>query len=139
LTGKYGRLSNIRLSLNPNTILRRIRDGRSRATRIGKAWWILASDLDAFAGAPAAAEELGPAPVRVTAIADLTGVSMETSRRIATALQATLVAPAARPRPIQLDAVHEPGRETLKAVIIADAPDAAVLLQTLHALSEAFR
>ena len=39
-----------RLQLHPKTVLRFIRDGRLPAKRLGKAWRIRQSDLDALAG-----------------------------------------------------------------------------------------
>ncbi len=127
-----------RLAVHPKTILRFIRDGRLRATRIGKSWRILASDLDSFAGVP-----VGPVktrqPPRVTAIAELPDVSMEVSRRLATTLQALLMGSRDPARPIKLDTVYDPERSHLKVVIVADALDTAAILQTLHGLAEAFR
>jgi excisionase family DNA binding protein len=127
-----------RLAVHPKTILRFIRDGRLRATRIGKAWRILASDLDAFAGVPGRAARAHE-PVRVTAIAELEDVSMDVSRRLATALQALVMAPRDRTRPIKLDTVYDPERSHLKVVVVAEALDAAALLQSLHGFAEAFR
>ena len=127
-----------RLAVHPKTVLRFIRDGRLRATRIGKAWRILASDLDAFAGVPAQVAKARE-PVRVTAIAELEDVSMDLSRRLATALQALVLAPRDRSRPIRLDTVYDPERSHLKVVIVAEAIDAATLLQSLHGFAEAFR
>src|SRR5258708_21316451 len=127
-----------RLAVHPKTVLRFIRDGRLRATRIGKAWRILASDLDAFAGVPARAAK-ALEPVRVTAIAELEDVSMDLSRRLATALQALVMAPPDPSRPIKLDTVYDPERSHLKVVIVAGALDAAALLQSLHGFVEAFR
>ena len=127
-----------RLVVHPKTVLRFIRDGRLRATRIGKAWRILASDLDAFAGAP-------PAPAktieqaRVTAIADLPDISMEVARRLAAALQALVMGPRERTRPIKLDTVYDPERSHLKVIIVGDVLDAAAILQSLHGFAEAFR
>jgi excisionase family DNA binding protein len=47
------------LKLHPKTILRFIREGRLRATRVGKAFRILRADLDAFAGIPQRGELIG--------------------------------------------------------------------------------
>jgi excisionase family DNA binding protein len=127
-----------RLAVHPKTVLRFIHDGRLRATRIGKAWRILASDLDAFAGVPDARPQVQE-PVRVTAIADLPDISTETSLRLASALQALVLAPRDRTRPIKLDTIYDPERSHLKVVIVADALDAATLLQSLHGFAEAFR
>jgi excisionase family DNA binding protein len=127
-----------RLGVHPKTALRFIRDGRLRATRIGKAWRILASDLDAFAGVPATPAS-AVEPARVTAIADLSGISMDVSRRLATALQALVLNPRDRSRSIRLDTVYDPERSHLKVIIVADALGAAAVLQSLHGFVEAFR
>jgi excisionase family DNA binding protein len=127
-----------RLAVHPKTVLRFIRDGRLRATRIGKAWRILASDLDAFAGVPTAPARANE-PIRVTAIADLPDVSMDVSRRLATALQALVLTPRDRARSIRLDTVYDPERSHLKVIVVADALDAAAVLQSLHGFAEAFR
>jgi len=127
-----------RLAVHPKTLLRFIRDGRLRATRIGKSWRVLESDLNAFAGAPASVQPAREPP-RVTAIVDLPAISVETSSRLATALQATLIAREERPRPIKLDTVYDPERSHLKVIIVADALDAARLLEAVHGFAEAFR
>ncbi|HLZ83746.1 MAG TPA: helix-turn-helix domain-containing protein [Caulobacteraceae bacterium] len=128
-----------RLAVHPKTVLRFIRDGRLRATRIGKAWRILASDLNAFAGVPSPAAKARESSARVTAIAELEDVSMDVSRRMATAMQALVLAPRDRTAPIKLDTIYDPERSHLKVVIVADTLDAAVLLQSLHGFAEAFR
>ena len=126
-----------RLQLHPRTILRFIRQGRLRATRIGKAYRILQTDLDAFAGAPP------PAPAtegsRVTAIIDMPGVGVELSQRLASALRATVVGAGVQGRPIKLDTIYDPERRHLKVVILAGALDAAALIQSTHNLAEALR
>ena len=127
-----------RLAVHPKTVLRFIRGGRLRATRIGKSWRILASDLDAFAGVPTTPAR-PPEPARVTAIADLPGISMETSRRMAAALQALVMGPRTAMSPIKLDTVYDPERSHLKVIVVADALDAAAVLQALHGFAEAFR
>ncbi len=125
-----------RLGVHAKTVLRFIHDGRLRATRIGKAYRILRSDLDAFAGvAPGASATAA----RATAIVDIADTSMELSRRLATALQAMVMSNEARPQPIQLDTVYDPERRHLKVVIIAAPADAAALLRHLDGLLEAFR
>jgi excisionase family DNA binding protein len=66
-----------RLKLHPKTVLRFIRDGRLRATRIGKSYRILRSDLDAFGGgrSPNAA-----APVQVPASSTFQGSARKPPR-----------------------------------------------------------
>ena len=125
-----------RLQLHAKTVLRLIREGRLRATRIGKAYRVQRADLDAFAGV--SKDPAGAGRARVTSIVDLGEVSMETSRRLATALQATLVTQTARPDPIHLDATYDPELRQMKVVIIAAPADAAELLRTLDTFWKAF-
>ena len=129
-----------RLQLHPKTVLRFIKEGRMRATRIGKAYRILRSDLEAFGGVvDAGADRAEPARARVTSIIDLPEVSVALSQRLATALQASLIGQTARPDPVHMDTVYDPERRHLKIVIIAAPADAAALLQMLHALLEGLR
>ena len=123
-----------RLGVHPKTLLRFIHEGRLRGTRIGKSWRILASDLDAFAGVPAAAAKVREPP-RVIAIADLPDITLEVSQRMATALQAILMGRRNEGRPIKLDTIYDPERSHLKVVIVADALDAAGLLKSLDAFA----
>jgi len=127
-----------RLDVHPKTVLRFIRDGRLRATRIGKAYRILRSDLESFAGVTTGAAAARQ-PTRVTAIVDAPDVSMDVSRRIASTLQAALISPLAAPEPIQLTTAYDPEQGQLKVVIIASPLDTAALLRTLHGLLEAYR
>jgi len=126
-----------RLTVHPKTVLRFIRDGRLRATRIGKSWRILESDLDAFAGVPVTAPTGEQA--RVTAIADLPGVSAETARRLASALQTLAISRPPGSPSLQLETAYDPERSYLKVVTIGGIQDVATLLQSLNAFAEAFR
>ncbi|QCI67990.1 helix-turn-helix domain-containing protein [Phreatobacter stygius] len=123
-----------RLRLHPKTVLRFIRDGRLRATRVGKAYRILRSDLDALVGAAMPRGDDRPRP-RATSIVDVPGVAVDEAARIATALQAMLMSQTARPEPIHLDTAYDPARRHLKVVIIAAPEDAAVLLDFLQRLA----
>src|SRR5580704_13484475 len=98
-----------RLGVHPKTVLRFVHEGRLAARRIGKSWRILASDLDAFAGVPVA-PTTGPAPARVTAIADLYDIGVDVSQRMATALQSMVMGRRGGAAPIKLDTVYDPER-----------------------------
>jgi excisionase family DNA binding protein len=121
------------LQLHPKTVLRFIRDGKLKAVRLGKAYRILRSDLDALVGAaqPQGAQRAAP---RATTIVDVPGVTVDVASRIATALQASLISPTARPEPIHLNTAYDPAQRHLKIVIIAAPDDSATLLQFLHIL-----
>ena len=120
------------LQLHPKTVLRLIREGKLRATKIGKSYRLLRSDLEAFAGAPAPVA--APSGARVTCIADLPDLTREEASRIASVLSACIVGQTARPDPIRIDTAYDPDSRHLKVVIIAALGDAAALLKTLDAM-----
>jgi excisionase family DNA binding protein len=108
-----------RLSLHPKTVRRFIREGRLKATRIGKAYRILESDLAEFAGAP---PDSGSEPVpRVTAVVDIDNVDSETAQRLARFFPGALYSRDPRPDPVSLQVVYDPGRQQLK-VMLAGSP-----------------
>jgi excisionase family DNA binding protein len=125
------------LQLHPKTVLRLIREGRLRATKIGKSYRVLRSDLDTFAGGTSAAS--APSSARVTCIADLPDLTRDEASRMASVLQACLIGQTARPDPIRLDTAYDLDRRHLKVVIIAAPADTAALLKTLDALLAAAR
>jgi excisionase family DNA binding protein len=127
-----------RLKLHPKTVLRMIRDGRLKATRIGKAYRIAADDLDAVAGvARAAARE---SPDRATVIADFGDLSPELGQRLASTLSAMLVgAHRVRTGPAHLETAYDPMLRRLKVVVVASPEDAAALLKSAAFLVESWR
>jgi excisionase family DNA binding protein len=126
-----------RLGLHGKTVLRAIREGRLRATRIGKAYRITRSDLDAFAGIPAAPP--APAPARMTSIVELSDIDAAIQHRLTVALQGSLISPHSRGEPFHLDTAYDPERRTLKVVAIGALGDVTALMQTLTAIVQALR
>lgn len=116
-----------RLKLHPKTVLRFIGDGRLRATRIGKSYRILRSDLDALAGAKPRATP----PVSVTSIVDIPDIGGEAAALMALRLEAVLNTGEVRATPIRLDTAYDPEREHLKVVVIGSPTDAAALLRMI--------
>ncbi|HWA63015.1 MAG TPA: helix-turn-helix domain-containing protein [Caulobacteraceae bacterium] len=122
------------LRLHPKTVLRFIKEGRLRATKVGKSYRILRSDLDALAGrkpAPAAPD------VRVTSIVDVTNVSAETARKLAGRLTAVRMGPEAHDDPMSIDVAHDPARGSVKVVLVGSAADMAAMLRLIDAWTEA--
>lgn len=117
-----------RLKLHPKTVLRFIREGRLRATRVGKSYRIVASDLDAFAGVDASAAA-SKRMVRVTSILEVSDLGLERAQTIATFLSAAIMSSEARPDPIQLTTAFDQAARLLKVVVIGSPADTAQLLQ----------
>lgn len=127
-----------RLKLHKKTVLRFLRERRLRATKIGKSYRILRSDLEAFAGAAPARE----APTaRVTTIVDVPDVDENLRRRItSTMLAAGSGGSGADPEPrahaLSIDVAHDPVRRTIKVIAIGTPSDVATLLKLVDACLE---
>lgn len=121
------------LKLHTKTVLRLIREERLRATRIGKSYRIARGDLEAFAGVPerAAPRSIG---ARVTGIVEIADLPVEQSSRIATALQAMLMAGGRDGRPMQLTSAYDREARQLKLVVIGAPGDVAAALDFLQQL-----
>lgn len=121
------------LKLHTKTVLRFIREGRLRATRVGKQYRVLRSDLNAFAGA-------APAPssraARATSIVDIEDVDRELVERLSSLLLGATQRQQPSNNPITLDIAHDPLRRSAKVVIHASPADTAALLGFVDACLE---
>lgn len=115
-----------RLSLHPKTVLRCIHDGRLRGTRIGKAYRIMRSDLDSFAGA--SAEPTQPS-TKVTSIVEIADLSLAASQRIANLLNAAAMGENVPTGPVHISTAYDPSAESMKIVIIGPPRDTASLIK----------
>jgi excisionase family DNA binding protein len=124
-----------RLKLHPKTVLRLLREGRLRGTRIGKSYRILDSDLNAFAGVTS---EVRPKAVqaRVTCVVEVENVAIDRSQRIASFLSAVLTADHARIHQVHMTTSYDPQAEKLMLVLFGTPPDASGWLHLLQAQLE---
>src|SRR4051812_42364503 len=127
-----------RLGLHRKTVLRFIRDGRLKATRIGKSYRIRHVDLDAFAGVEQVSEPAEPS-AWVTAIVQLAGVDAETARGWAIAIPAALKGRHGREAPMRADVIHDDERAELKIVLVGIPADVAVMLRAIQARADRLR
>lgn len=123
-----------RLKLHPKTVLRLIREGRLRATRIGKSYRILRSDLEAFAGV---ARPANPAGARVTSIVDVPDVDPDRAQRLAMYFTSARMGADAHPDPMHIEVAHDPVRRSLKVVMMGSPGDTAAMLRMLDTALEA--
>ncbi|MFN3513970.1 MAG: helix-turn-helix domain-containing protein [Phenylobacterium sp.] len=119
-----------RLKLHPKTVLRLIRESRLRATKVGKSYRILRSDLDGFAGVPP--RPAAPA-ARVTAIVDVPEVDAEAAGRLAALLGGARMGAEAHPEPMSVDIAHDPARRAAKVVMVGAPGDVAAMLRMTEA------
>lgn len=128
-----------RLKLHKKTVLRFLRERRLRATKIGKQYRILRSDLDAFAGAVPARE---PRAARVTTVVDVPDVDEELRRRLTSTMLAAGSAGVQggdhepRAHAMSVDVAHDPVRRTVKVIAVGSPSDVAMLLKLVDACLE---
>lgn len=123
-----------RLKLHSKTVLRFIRERRLRATKIGKQYRILRSDLDAFAGIDSAREAQA---ARVTAIIDVPDVGEDLLRRLTSTMLGAGGGHQQDGPPVSIDVAHDPVRRTAKVIAVGTPSDVAALLQLVDACLEA--
>ncbi|MGS0896568.1 helix-turn-helix domain-containing protein [Burkholderia stagnalis] len=121
-----------RLRLHPKTVLRFIREGKLRATRVGRAYRILDADLAAFAHTTAAPP--APRAVRVTSIVDIPDASPTLHRYLSRSLPAMASSRASYREPVRIDVAFDPAASQVKLIVAATPADTAALLSALDAL-----
>lgn len=88
-------ISNI-LDIHPKTIQRYIREGKLRATKVGKSWRVSGHDLSIFVEGNSAenpgSKNLGVRSVIASSVIDISGVDKENAMRIMNALSGALSA-----------------------------------------------
>jgi excisionase family DNA binding protein len=120
-----------RLKLHERTILRFIRDGRLKATRVGRAYRVLAHDLNAFAGEP---EAQAPQEVpRATAVVDIPNVGPELAMKWASVVTSVLGARPPGGKPMNVEVVFDPQLSRLKILATGEIRDVADLLGLVEA------
>jgi excisionase family DNA binding protein len=119
------------LRLHPKTVLRYIREGRLPATRFGKSYRILQSNLDAFAGIASCKGE-DVAGARSTCVVDIPGVTAEAAERTAAFLHSAAMAGDAGTPRLHLETAFDPLGGTMKVVMIGSPSDVGKLLEMLQ-------
>ena len=119
------------LSLHRKTVLRYIRDNRLPATRVGRSYRILRSELDAFAGIASGRAETGDS-AQTTSITEIENVTAEAAERMATFLQSAALTGDADTPPLRVQTAFDTAAHTLKIVMIGVPSDVARLLEMLH-------
>ncbi|VWB70211.1 DNA-binding protein [Burkholderia arboris] len=121
-----------RLRVHPKTILRFIRDGKLRATRVGRAYRILAADLAAFAPTEPAAPM--PRAVRVTSIVDIPDASQSLHQYLSRSLHAMASGRTSYVDPVRIDVTFDPAASVVKIIVAATPADTAALMSSLERL-----
>jgi excisionase family DNA binding protein len=119
-----------RLKLHAKTVLRAIREERLRATRVGKSYRILRSDLEAFAGLPAQAPAVGDP--WITSIVDIPNIWPEMAQKWARTVTNALNARTPGGPPLRADVIYEPERSHLKIIVVGPPADVVNLMNLIR-------
>lgn len=109
-----------RLDLHTRTIRRHIREGRLKATRIGKSYRITETDLAAYAGLDVPAPSKGTADLHVSAssIVEVENVTRETAIRMTNGIVAAAGGQRQGDPAFRVDTVYDDERQRLKVICI---------------------
>jgi excisionase family DNA binding protein len=127
-----------RLGLHVKTVRNYVRDGRLKATRIGKQYRIARADLESFTGQRV--DDVPPVRrtrhAGVSSIVDIDAIGRESVMRIANALAAAAKSRPQTDPPARIDTIYDEERAHLKVIVTGALPTVAILLQFLTALLE---
>ncbi|WP_067824483.1 helix-turn-helix domain-containing protein [Actinomadura kijaniata] len=122
------------LDLHVRTVRGYVRDGRLRATRIGKQYRIAREDLEEFTGAPAPAAPSAETYAEASTVVRVDGIGRDAANRVANTVAALLNGPGAHGLHVQT--VHDEPRSALKVVVVGGLEGTAEILKVVHALTE---
>jgi excisionase family DNA binding protein len=125
-----------RLKLHVKTVLAFIRDGRLKATRIGKQYRIAAADLAAFTGAsaPQSDDIRRHRNVEVSSIVEIDAISVEAANRTTTHLLGTLNGRPPGDGRARVDTIYYEERARLKIIISGSVETTSRLLGLISVL-----
>ena len=119
-----------RLGLHARTVRNYVRDGRLKATRIGKQYRIASADLEAFAGI-----ELAPVPrtrhVDVSSIVQIDAVGPDEAIRISNGLVGAANGRSPEDGPLRVETVYEQERGRLKIIVTGALAPVVLLMQLI--------
>jgi excisionase family DNA binding protein len=127
------------LGLHVKTVRNFVREGRLKATRIGKQYRIARADLEAFTGQPAGALDRNAVRrhrhVEASCIVDIEAISPDAAAAVRDALQ-TIARTRQGDQPLRIETIYDDERGRLKIIAIGGAHANAELLAMVSALVE---
>ena len=129
-----------RLNLHVKTVRNYVREGRLKATRIGKQYRVLRADLEAFTGHP-----VPPTPseiatrnrhVAVSAVVQIDAVSPEVAAQLENSLSAFVRGRTQPAEPLRTDAIYDRTIGHMKIILLGGTKDTGSALNLIAALLE---
>lgn len=129
-----------RLNLHVKTVRNYVREGRLKATRIGKQYRIARADLEAFTGHP-----VPPTPsevakrhrnVEVSGVVQVDAVSPEVAAQLENSLSALVRGRAQPEQPLRIDTIYEQDIGRMKIILLGGPSETSAALKLITALLE---
>lgn len=124
------------LKLHVKTVRQYVRDGRLKATRIGKQYRIALADLEAFTGHKVLSDVVktpGRRQPDVSSVVEIEGVDRDASMRLTNSLMAAANSPRKNDGPpLRIDTMYDEARSRLKVIVVGGI-DANIYLLKLIA------
>lgn len=128
------------LGLHVKTVRGYVREGKLKATRIGKQYRIAREDLEALTGKSAAALEGPPVArhrhVEVSSVVDIDAIGRDAANRITVFLTAAVKGRPAGDQPVRIDAIYDEGRARLKVIVTGGLDTTRTLLAAIKTFAE---
>lgn len=129
-----------RLKLHVKTVRNFVRDGRLKATRIGKQYRIALGDLEAFTGQPAAAPMRSTVKpgrsIEASSVVQIEAIDRDASTRITNTVMAAANSRREGDQPLRVDSIYDEERACLKVIVIGSPGTCAEIFQLIGVLSE---
>lgn len=125
------------LNLHVRTVRNYVREGRLKATRIGKQYRIAREDLEIFTGRPlSAVAERRHRRIEISSIVQIDAISDDHAQRITNLLIAAANARKESVTPLRVETIYDRERAGLKIIVIGELAEHAELLKMLGATLE---
>jgi excisionase family DNA binding protein len=129
-----------RLNLHVKTVRNYVREGRLKATRIGKQYRIARADLEAFTGHPVGPTEREIAKrhrhVEVTSVVQIDAISPEQSAQLASSLSALVNGRKQGEQPLRVDTMYDRHSGRMKIVVFGGPAGTGAALKLTTAVLE---
>jgi excisionase family DNA binding protein len=131
------------LKLHVKTVRQYVRDGRLKATRIGKQYRIALADLEAFTGHAVPSDSVPAAerrPPDVSSIVEIDAIDRDASMRMTNALMAAANSPRKNDAPpLRIDTLYDEARSRLKVIVVGSIDANIYLLKLIAGYSTSGR
>ncbi|GAA2309673.1 helix-turn-helix domain-containing protein [Streptomyces kunmingensis] len=126
------------LGLHVRTVRGYVRDGRLKATQVGRRYRVTRSDVDAFTGASATPRPAGGAHAEASVIVQVDGVDPAAAMRLGNTVVAVANSAGADPGAgrLRVESVYDEERAVLKIIVLGGIAEAAELLRIVDTLVE---